>query len=327
MAVKLLLHLGSSKTGSTSVQRWCAANRVDLKSSGVLFPEVGFITQKENPEKVAGHVHFRWPREKKKFLLKRLQEEMETVQDLKAVLVSSESFFLVGNPRQITGGFEDFDTRALIIFRNQIDWANAQYIEYVTGGSSRKETRPFEAWLRDRGTTLNLNYSAFASRWKRLLGATNVELVPYQPNNNVLPNSIDTVLGWIERSLGSRSPLQHRGLNSNSHRLPLEVVEAFRFANTWPFPSLHSYQRFSRIAHERLRAEGIVSKFAEPAWFISQEDEAYLRKRMRFWNRRVPGLGEPTRNSRLSYSPSSESVDRVKSILMGIYRQTIDDFR
>jgi len=36
--VDLILHIGTEKTGSTSIQRYLAKNRVRLREAGVLFP-------------------------------------------------------------------------------------------------------------------------------------------------------------------------------------------------------------------------------------------------------------------------------------------------
>lgn len=36
--MRILLHIGSEKTGTTTVQRWCARNRKALKARGILYP-------------------------------------------------------------------------------------------------------------------------------------------------------------------------------------------------------------------------------------------------------------------------------------------------
>ena len=75
--MKLMLHIGTSKTGSTYIQHFLNENRAELLDQGIYYPEIGQFFQKKRPHKQAGHVLFLHEAlNKEKTLLENLKEEI-----------------------------------------------------------------------------------------------------------------------------------------------------------------------------------------------------------------------------------------------------------
>ncbi|WP_226783020.1 hypothetical protein [Oceaniglobus trochenteri] len=184
---RIVLHVGTTKTGSTLVQNVLDRERAALLKRGILFPATPF-TRKDPDDRSRTSGHLELLRMLERGDLSAFRKELEEAgTKVHTLLLSSES--LLDRPRP--KGFEKFremlaghrvDIVALV--RDQAGWLSSLYYENVTKGWKR-ETRTFDEFcqeaiesglldhdrnIRDMGRSLSaasvrvLNYNALAQR-------------------------------------------------------------------------------------------------------------------------------------------------------------------
>jgi capsular polysaccharide export protein len=90
MKPSLILHIGTTKTGSTSLQNFLFSNRARLLEKGILFPEAGFRVLEDDKIPTSGHSDLFY----RQNLLKDLAKEIEDNSSM-AVLISTEIISLI----------------------------------------------------------------------------------------------------------------------------------------------------------------------------------------------------------------------------------------
>lgn len=147
---KLLLHVGSHKTGTTSIQATLAKNRTLLKDNGILYPDTKpffrggsdahhdiahYLADKEGYEKVLADEFVNFLKmESNKYDKILLSAEpfyrhviLDTQTDISQV---SESEFFRGREvylKRVESFFKDFDVEVILFLRRQDDFAESLY--------------------------------------------------------------------------------------------------------------------------------------------------------------------------------------------------------
>lgn len=124
---KIILHIGQSKTGTTSFQSYCFKFRKELLAEGVLYPKTGLHFT--HHRKLARHYKGEFRDDSLVYKLK--QEISET--DCEKVLISCESFedLNYNQAKEFLDDFSDMDVFILCTLRSRIDWVQSMYTEYV----------------------------------------------------------------------------------------------------------------------------------------------------------------------------------------------------
>ena len=164
----VLIHTGTHKTGSTSLQQFCARAVEQLLEDGILYPEAG------RPDHAsAGHHTLAWSIQQKRGLnaLEGWEAVVEEVEASVAsqVLLSSEVFETcsVNEIRQIRSFFPNATVQALVFLRDPFHYMVSMYKQYL---KSWEETRSFRDFARDK---MHLcDYSTLMNRWEQGLGET-----------------------------------------------------------------------------------------------------------------------------------------------------------
>lgn len=151
-SMKLLLHIGFHKTGTSAFQAYCAASRSALAHQGVLYPRtgVGELKIRSSDTSIAGHRRFetllKSPKGKAaEELLVDLVAEAQAAQS-ETVILSSETFSkpdlrLARNlPEVLARHFEEVNVLAYL--RQQGAWAHSFYREFICW-PRQAETRTF----------------------------------------------------------------------------------------------------------------------------------------------------------------------------------------
>ena len=122
--MKLILHFGIHRTGSTSIQRNLAANREVLKQHGFLYPHIeGVVSPQSLPAKLNVEAAS----------LKRLfrKVEKQATQETHTVILSSEDLCTLGNYKFLEDIPQKFDVRVVLYLRRQDLWLESWYNQHV----------------------------------------------------------------------------------------------------------------------------------------------------------------------------------------------------
>lgn len=178
---RMLMHIGATKTGSTTIQHFLENNRAALLRAGVYVPEVGLFWQQVRPHKQAGHAQFVPEAMQEK---KDLKIHLEAAQalcggNIHTVILSSEAYFLNDNAVELARHFSDYDVEMLTYLRRQDDWANSQYAEFVAGGAVGRVEQPIDEWLKTDKTRDRLDYYARMKLWETVIPKSKIHIGIY----------------------------------------------------------------------------------------------------------------------------------------------------
>ncbi len=169
---RLILHIGSHKTGTTAIQRFCSQNREVLLSQGILYPSYALIEENEHyahlalAHGIAGQ-DARWPVDK----IRRFLAKAATVcPENGCILLSAEPLFrhLIVVSRKMTKHLadreywvakrryiqavaevlQDFDVEVVAVFRSQTNYFGSLYQEVIK--VTRFSGTPFEFYMMKR---------------------------------------------------------------------------------------------------------------------------------------------------------------------------------
>lgn len=178
---RLIIHIGATKTGSTTIQHFLEKNRAALLRAGVYVPEVGLFWQKTRPHKQAGHAQFVPEIMKGKNKLKQHLQATQALCDGKihTVILSSEAYFLNDNAIELARYFSDYDVEMITYLRRQDDWANSQYAEFVAGGAVGRVDQPIDEWLKTDKIRKLLDYYAKIKLWESVVDKSRIHIGIY----------------------------------------------------------------------------------------------------------------------------------------------------
>ena len=177
------VHIGTHKTGTTSIQNALAANRERLRSHGLYVPTAG------TTHAHSGHHNLAWQlRDDPRFqpgrgTLDDLLAELSTVTEPGAVISSEDFEYCVEYPQRLAG-FEralraaGWEPRYLVLFRRQSGYAGSLYAELLRHGLTASFPR-FVAEILGRARfelhgdwCFHFDYMAFTARWARAASGT-----------------------------------------------------------------------------------------------------------------------------------------------------------
>jgi len=242
---RLVIHVGSTKTGSTFIQHFLEQNRAALMRAGVYVPEVGLFWQPDRPHKQAGHAHFAPAAVKGDDALKAHIDAAVTLCSgrIHTVILSSEAYFL--NPRsvEIARQFADYSVEMLVYFRRQDEWANSQYAEFVAGGAMGRVDCAIEKWLGDEKTQNRMNYLSTIKLWESVVGRENIRIGIYDRarlERSDIVSDFLTRLGLEEVADLPRPAAQ----SQNAFPFASGHVNLIRHLNQQNWPSHEQYLQF-----------------------------------------------------------------------------------
>lgn len=182
MRRKLLIHIGTHKTATTSIQGFLQSQRDRLARSGIYIPTSGTLHE------LSGHHNIAWRLRNdermdpaQKDCVEALFREIAGI-DYGTVVLSSEDFeYMAQYPEELRRFDSDlrglgFDTDYVVFFRNRDDYAVSLYNASVRWGltASFAEFRADierNGFFRMRGDWYyNLDYPRFLAEWKGILG-------------------------------------------------------------------------------------------------------------------------------------------------------------
>lgn len=189
---RLYLHIGTPKTGTSSVQWFFDKNRELLHGQGIHYPEQFVLSYAHHP---AAHYCLRnrtimiprdaftpynspedWDEAADAFVQEMIASPYDTN------FVSSEAFYHA-DQRRVADLFMNFDTTIVICFRRQ-----DHYLESVYNQNCKIEGLYHNPVRYDRPFA-KMDYYKQTERWTRHFGSDNIKIIPFEPKH--FPNGLE----------------------------------------------------------------------------------------------------------------------------------------
>ena len=186
--MRLVLHIGSTKTGSSALQATLFHRRAALAEAGAWYSERGvaagahhLLAASIHPGAWRMHVG-ELPEDRAAYFAQTAAAILEEAREAEAhtLIISSEYFWGSLPPavyRSFGAAFPDVTFEVVAFIRRQDEWAMSSYLQAVKSG----EARDFAAWkahVLDRPNS-GLHYFRVINRWAHLLDAK-AHVVRYQ---------------------------------------------------------------------------------------------------------------------------------------------------
>lgn len=197
--MKLILHIGQSKTGTTSLQEFLRLNRDSLKEKGILYPDyyknnlpLGTLNHNSLAEELSGFS--RYPRFSTSEYFKQIQNQAKT-SNCRIIILSGESF--MGAP-QVWRAEPDFFTA----YKKKLDTLKTFIASYSVDVVAY--LRPQEEWFESAITQViryegllgkkvyesdnqlfellkpHMDYLEILEQWKNIIAPQNMVIIPYE---------------------------------------------------------------------------------------------------------------------------------------------------
>lgn len=220
--LRLFLHIGMNKAGSTAIQAALADNAPRLKRHGLLYPETGRIRAEAHYllSQVLGFSH-RLSKAAleagiESTLEPRIREEARRARCAEVVM-SSEAFVIPGDIARVKAFFAGWDCRIVLYLRRHDHWWASSYSQGVASVEAPPWESGFESYLAvqrrrpDKGS-----YRLLIEAWAEHFGERNLIVRPYEREQNQ-PNIVADFLQAIGHpalaaELGGELPLRNESL-------------------------------------------------------------------------------------------------------------------
>jgi hypothetical protein len=236
----IYLHIGTHKTGTTSIQYFLGTNRDKLKEQGIYQPVAG----KPGGEPRSGNHQLPWEIRKKKKAMGSncwplLQEELLTNRHPK-VVISAEDFSTMNENeiQQVRGLLKAHEVYIIIYLRNYKTFIKSVY--YAVIKNDNDETRNFKQFILAKAKALNFN--DLIEKWGNCFGIDHLMIRLYDRviQTNGILSDFCIIIGLDPSSLG--------GLDLRYNVTPTEqTIKAIRLINifkSWSPEWLFSNNKF-----------------------------------------------------------------------------------
>lgn len=262
--MKIYIHAGMHKTGTTTIQHFCRNNRKFLKSNKIYWP------QEDGPIHPGQHSGLAKLLTRKKWLETRTYIDRAIAEakqnNCQSVLLSGERFYLVNKAQQeiLQKHFFDLDIKIIIYFRN--------IYEHIISVLSTKaknddlladQDRPLAAFAH------RLDYTSLIEKWEHIVGEENVSVKCYDTDRAMLIESFLSELGIEEQDHIDINISMKRNYSGDFHTLILFFLmdafkdESFKKAyRDWAENNSNNYSKSNGISEAQYRlASSIFKKF------------------------------------------------------------------
>lgn len=260
--MKLVIHAGIHRTGTTSLQGFLADNREVLLRHGVTYPGEG-----------RNHQPLAWS-------LKQGRGKAADVEDAAGtggtVVLSAEDFCIHTDMRWLKELSGRHDIRVVFYLRRQDHWIMSWYNQHVKWPFDRRKCRMGKAEFLDTiGDFHWLDYAVLLDRWGEVLGAENVSAAVVEPGQ------VENVIEDFITRLGIPSDGLDLAATRKNDSLPVHLLEIARSLGMFDLPP-NGRTRVIRA----LRA-GLAHKTQEAKTVYSPEERLRVLERFEASNRAV----------------------------------------
>ncbi len=306
------IHIGAPKTGSTAVQRYCCDHRDELANLGLYYPRSatrGFGHHDFAFLLSGGYPNWATPQEKSLDTL-TAEFKQETDGVLQDILISSENFYLLSDPRELVEWLhvvfegQDISYRVVAYVRRQDDAHESWYNQTVKAqGYTHDITECIEEFFS------LWDYQQKLRPWAAAFGAENLIVRRYPQAGCVVSDFLE-VTGVDLHQLTISDTRENCSINA-------DILEFQRIVNRLPLANSQK-RRFHRELTALTRATDGTSLFAQGD-LIGQPGKQAIMERYRSSNRWVSDTffgGEQLFTPSASNSPAAEPQLTTEKLAM-----------
>jgi len=234
----LYLHIGTNKTGTTSIQNFLEKNSENLKSNGILYPDVGrlhgahYIVSaslgfKANPDAYKDILIN--PTSLKKKLLKEINESK-----CKKIIISSEDFMLkTKDYKTVQDFFSGFDVRVIVYLRRHDEWWESAYIQALKMKSNPPWGMGVMSFIKFHTAKHSFfgNYVALLEQWSSIFCRENIIVRPFEKaqfKGGLLEDFMSNLDFWGFENLN----FEKERYNESVSRLGVGLLDVFQRLDT-----------------------------------------------------------------------------------------------
>ena len=233
--MKFILHIGTHKTGTTTIQKFLRANENELKSEGLYYPNFDLIGKNK---RYAHHEIAHALADKSKNLSqKQAKEFIKSVSevDCKAAIISAEPFYrhevnCSSDPwkrkeryiQRVSKAFPE-DTEIVVVFREQYEFAKSLFQENV---KVNRYSKGFSEFLND--FTIYFDYYKNYKLWSKYFNKVKIMSFSDLASNKMLEKN-------FIRGLGCNSLSGLINIDRENESLNDDLIEFKRIINGLPF--------------------------------------------------------------------------------------------
>ncbi len=289
---RIVVHIGSTKTGSTYIQHLLEQNRPELMRNGVWYPEVGLFWQESRPHKQAGHAGVvPYIVSDDRFFLQYIERGLQLMEGrIHTIVLSSEAYFLQKNAHKIPEYFSGYDVEMIVYLRDQVEWANAQYCEFVAGGAIGRVEDPISNWLESAEVARFLDYRNVLNAWASTIEREKITIRLFQKSELIDNDLVTDFSQSTDLELLTRLPMPSKS-QTNSVQLSGPHVELIRSYNSRPFRTKEAYLDFIEEATTGLSNWRKSRDLPMPKpWLLTPDNEDWIRSACQETNANIAQL-------------------------------------
>ncbi len=188
---KVFIHVGTAKTGTTTIQHFINTNRKIFENNSFYYPMTGLVDHCHHG------ISFYWennPIFNKNFKIQKdqielLRDEINANND-KHILISSECFRLLSvNWKELLSIFLDKEIYCIVYLRNQIDYYSSKYIEQIKGNQTYLDPAD---WL--NSNFYPNEYVSYINELKTIFGDKNIIVKSFNKKDFYMRNLLSDFL-------------------------------------------------------------------------------------------------------------------------------------
>ena len=249
--MKIILHIGQSKTGTSAIQSFLTLNRLALRDQGVLYPNIkkrGFTIDIASHNAVAdallGQKMFPYLSADEYF-----QQFFKQAKDFNAhTMILSAEHFVGGQPRvfdvqnekeyfqkyekkiyKLAQYLQGHEIEIILYLRPQVDWfaSSVSQTIRIEGLMSKKKIYQNDRQFLELMKPL-LNYSKLVDMWSNVMKPDRLQIIPYTRENLFKESSISDFLKRVNlENLSLPNKHEHVTVNASISREFIELKKEF----------------------------------------------------------------------------------------------------
>lgn len=287
---KLYLHIGTPKTGTSTLQYFFSINKEVLYNKGIFYPDGIEYDKSGGIESTAGN--FGWLTRVKE--PKRMFEKFITdvFAQTDSVLCSTENIWLEIEDKpnflmDIKKMFPDLEIKVIVYLRKQIDYLESQYREFIRVLSL---SEPFEEIIKSNNPVVcmlrrTLDYYSIIDDMAKVIGKENILVRPYETEQFIGGNIISDFLNLLGIELDNEFKLLPKNYNPSIDNATLEMKRCMNMSH------LATQKEMNDIFYEILMTEGIEKssdgRIVHFQSLLSSEQKNEFMKRYEEGNRKI----------------------------------------
>jgi hypothetical protein len=341
IAKQLILHVGFHKSGTSALQESFAAQRAELASAGVLYPDIGrkahhriawALTQKPWGWKARGG-------ETTPF--KHFAKMVRLINSSKSekVLLSSEFFseLTPGQIQKIAGAVKNREVKILFTVRPLVKLLASSYQQYLKYGTKSDYVEWLHSVLDEPGVSkVNPTFwkrhmhGDVVARWAKVFGSGAVTvLIADESKPEFLFDSVNELLGLQKGFLKARATGSNRSLSLEEVALLLQLNRTFPKKRQWS-----EYLTFIRNGYIRQLTDHVPvkegsGKLSTPTWAIEKANTIASESKAKIKALGVNVIGDvesldtATVASGEPIYPTSIDIETVSAAMLGFDRKLV----